>query len=71
MKEGSAVSLSSLFCSWAFAYDIWKKKKKKKVLEFVAMATPDGAPLNRGSVSRSKPPCKADYAHCVLTMPTN
>lgn len=36
-----------------FCYDIWKK-----VLGCVTMATPDGAPLDCGSVSRSKPPCK-------------
>lgn len=65
------MSLSSLFCFWALAMISPKKKKKEKVLGCVAMATPDRAPLDCGAVSRSKPPCKAEYAHCVLTMPTN
>lgn len=71
-EEGSAVALLfAVFCSCAFAMISGKSKKKKKVLGCVAMATPDGAPLDCGCVSRSEPPCKAEYAYCVLTMLTN
>lgn len=52
-EDGSPVAVSSVFCSCAFAMI-----SKKKVLGCVAIATPDGAPLDCGSVSRSKPPCK-------------
>lgn len=46
-----ALSLFVFFC-----YDF--RTKNKKVPGCVAMATPDEALLDCGSVSRSKPPCK-------------
>lgn len=50
------MAVSLVICSWAFA--MISEKKKEKILGCVSIATPDGAPLDCGSVSRSKPPCK-------------
>lgn len=50
--DGSVMAASSVFCYRAFAIS------EKRVLGYVAMATPDGALSNCGSASRSKPPCK-------------
>lgn len=48
----------SVFCSCSFCYNIWKKK----VPGCVAMATPDGALSDYGSVSRSE----SLHKQCVL-----
>lgn len=59
-------------CFFSFFFFLLWILDKKKVLGCVAMATPDEALLDCGSVSRSKPPCKQRMlAACKPCLPTS